>query len=93
MNMRAAAVSGLVTGALVLFVAWLFEWPLDRVALLAPVVVVVFGAVAGLALLWSRAALESLRRSRHPRRLVAIGVAALALLVVLSVLGVELPRD
>jgi len=47
---------------LVLFSAWYFERPLMEVALLAPVVVVCFGALAGLVVLWARIALDSLRR-------------------------------
>jgi hypothetical protein len=85
--------SGLVTAGLVLLAVWLFELPLDRAAVLAPVLVVVAGAVAGLVVLWTRVGWQSLRRSEHPWRWVAIGVAALALLVGLSLLGVKLPRE
>ena len=51
-----------VLGALV--TAWLFELSTERVLLLAPVIVLGTAAVVGLALLWTRAALDSLRRSR-----------------------------
>jgi hypothetical protein len=92
-SLRAALFSGLVTAALVLLAVLLFELPLDRAAVLAPVLVIVFGAVAGLVVLWTRVGWQSLRRSDHPWRWVAVGAAALALLVVLSLLGVKLPRE
>ena len=41
MGARAAAISGLVVGALVLAVAWLFDVSVSHVTLLAPVVVLV----------------------------------------------------
>jgi hypothetical protein len=85
--------SGLVTAGLVLLVVWLFELPLERAAVLAPVLVVVFGAAAGLVVLWTRVGWESMRRGGHPWRWVAFGAAALALLVVFSLLGVKLPRE
>jgi hypothetical protein len=92
-SLRAALASGLVTAGLVLFVVWLFELPLDRAAVLAPVLVLVFGAAAGLVVLWTRVGWESLRRGRHPWRWLAVGAAAIALLVVLSLLGLQLPRE
>jgi hypothetical protein len=91
--MRAAAVSGVVVGALVLVVAWALELPLERVTLLAPVVVVCAAAAAGLVVFWVRAALESLREARHPRLIMALGAAAVVLVVVLTLLGIELPRE
>jgi hypothetical protein len=44
--------------------AWLFELSTERVLLLAPVIVFGTGAIVGLILLWTRAAIESLRRPR-----------------------------
>ena len=93
MNARAAALSGLVVGALVLFVAWLFDVSVAHVTLLAPVVVVVAAAVAGLGVFWFRAARESLREAKHPRLIVAAGAGVVAIGIVLTVLGVELPRE
>ena len=65
----------------------------ERAAVLAPVIVVAVGAAAGLVLLWTRVGWESLRRQRHPWRIVGIVVAAMTVLTVLSVLGVKLPRE
>jgi uncharacterized membrane protein len=90
---RAALASGVVTAGLVLLVVWLFEIPLDRAAVLAPVLVVIAGAAAGFVVLWTRIGWESLRRGGHPWRWLAVGAAALTLLVVLSLLGLKLPRE
>ena len=93
MNTRAAALSGLVVGALVLAVAWLFEIPVTRVALLAPVVVLIAAAIAGLVVFWSRAAVESLRDAKRPRLIVGAAAAVVVLGVALTLLGIELPRE
>jgi hypothetical protein len=93
MSTRAAAISGFVIGVLVLFVAWLFDVSVAHVTLLAPVVVVVAAVVAGLGVFWFRAAADSIRESRRPRLVVAAIAAIVAVGVVLTVLGVELPRE
>ncbi len=79
--------------ALVVLTARLMAWPLERAVYLAPVIVVAGGAALGLVLLWGKIALASLRESRRPRLVVALWLAGLALLVLLTVLGVELPRE
>jgi uncharacterized membrane protein YcfT len=93
MSARAAAVSGLVVGALVLAVAWLFDISVTHVTLLAPVVVLIAAAVAGLGVFWFRAAADSLRESKHPRLIVGAGAAVVVLGIVLTVLGIQLPRE
>jgi hypothetical protein len=93
MNARAAALSGLIVGALVLAVAWVFELPLARVAALAPVVVLVAAVVAGLGVFWYRAAAESLREAKRPRLIVAAAVAIVALGLVATLLGVKIPHE
>jgi hypothetical protein len=93
MSARAAAISGLVVGALVLAVAWLFDVSISHVTLLAPVVVLIAAAVAGLGVFWFRAAADSLRESKHPRLIVGAGAAVVVVGIVLTVLGVELPRE
>jgi hypothetical protein len=92
-SLRAAFLSGLVTAGLVLLTVWVFELPLERAAVLAPVLVVVAGAVAGLVVLWTRVGWESVRQHSHPWRVVTIALSVLAVLVALSVLGLELPRE
>jgi hypothetical protein len=81
----AAAVAALVAVS-----AWLFQWPAEKAALLAPVVVATAGATAFIFLLWTKIALEGLRHARHPVAIVAGVAGAIALLVVLSFF-VELP--
>jgi hypothetical protein len=92
-NTRAAAISGLVVGALVLAVAWLFDASVTHVALIAPLVVLAAAAVAGLAVFWFRAAADSIRESKHPRLILGAAAAVLLIGIVLTVLGVELPRE
>jgi hypothetical protein len=91
--MRASFLSGLVVAGLVLLTVWVFELPLERAAVLAPVLVVIAGAVAGLVVVWTRVGWESLQRRAHPWRVVAFAVGVLAVLVALSLLGVKLPRE
>jgi hypothetical protein len=45
-----------------LLTAWLFELSTERVLLLAPVIVFGTGAIVGLVLLWTKAAIDSVRR-------------------------------
>jgi hypothetical protein len=65
----------------------------EHLALLAPVIVIAVGAVAGLVVVWSRVGWESLQRHEHPWRVVALAVGVLALIGVLSALGLRLPRE
>ncbi len=92
MSVRLAAASAAVT-ALVVVTVWLTDLSFGRAALLAPVLVIGVAAVAGLLAFWGRVGWESLRQARHPRLLVAGGVAFILLLVGLTLLGVQLPRE
>jgi hypothetical protein len=83
-----AAVLGLVA-----LTAWALAWPFEKAAYLAPIIVVGGAAAVGLVLLWGRIALDSLRESRHPRRVLAYWLVGLGLLVLLTVLGVKLPKE
>jgi len=90
---RAAIASGLVTAGLVLAVVGVFEISLSRAALLAPVIVVAVGAGAGVVVLWAKVGWEALRRRRRPWLVAGIALAAFAAIAVLSLLGLELPRE
>jgi hypothetical protein len=90
---KAALVSGVVTAALVLLVVWVFEVSIDRAAVLAPVIVVAFGAAAGVVVLWAKVGWEALRRRRRPWLVAGIAVCAIVLIAALSLLGIELPRE
>ena len=79
--------------AMVAVTALVFGWPIERAVYLAPVIVVGFAAIAGLLLLWGKVALQGLRETRRPRLVITLWVVAILLLVLLSVLGVELPRE
>ena len=76
-----------------LLVVWLTDLSFERAALLAPVLVVGIAAVLGLAVFWGRVGAQHLREARHPRLIVAAFVGAIAVLVGLTLLGVELPRE
>jgi len=89
---RLFAASAAVT-AIVVVAVWVTDLSFQRAALLAPVLVIGLGALAGLVLFWGRIGWESLRRSRHPRLYLAGGLAFVALLVVLTFLGVDLPHE
>ena len=66
---------------------------LEHLALLAPVIVLAAGALAALVLIWSRVGWESLSRHEHPWRVVALVLGFVALIAVLSALGLKLPRE
>jgi hypothetical protein len=89
---RLFAASVAVTAIVVLAVA-VSDLSFQRAVLLAPVLVIGIGALAGLVVFWGRVGLDSLRRSRHPRLYVAGGLAFVVLLVVLTFLGVQLPHE
>ena len=93
MSSKAALASGFVTAALVLLVVWVFEVSLERAAVLAPVIVVVFGAAAGLIVLWAKVGWEALQRRRRPWLVLGIAAGVVVLIAALSLLGLELPRE
>jgi hypothetical protein len=90
---KAALLSGAVTAALVLLVVWVFEVSIDRAAVLAPVIVVAFGAAAGVVVLWAKVGWEAFQRQRRPWLVIGIVVGFVALIVGLSLLGIQLPRE
>ena len=82
-----------VVFGLVALTSVIMGWPLEKTIYLAPVIVVATAALAGLLILWGKVAVQSLRESRRPRLVLGLWVGGIALLVLLSVLGVELPRE
>ena len=86
-------VAAAAIAAMVAVTAWMMGWPLERAVYLAPVIVVGFAAAAGLLILWGKVAVQQLRETKRPKLVLALWVAGIALLVVLSVLGVELPKE
>jgi len=90
--LRYPAALAVVLG-LVALTAWLLSWPFAKAVTLAPVIVCGGAALVGLMLLWGKVAWAQLRESRNPRRVAAYWLLGLALLVVLTVLGVKLPNE
>jgi hypothetical protein len=90
---KSAVASGLVVAGLVLAVTWMFDISLSRAAALAPVIVLAVGAAAGVAVVWAKVGWESLRRRRRPWLTLGIALGAVALILVLSLLGLQLPRE
>jgi hypothetical protein len=86
-----AALGGVL--ALVALTAWLLAWPFEKAVYLAPVIVIGGLAAVGLVLLWGKIAVSSLKESRRPRLVLALWLLGLGLLVLLTVLGVKLPRE
>lgn len=82
-----------VVFGLVVLASLVMGWPLEKAIYLAPVIVVAAAALLGLLILWGKVAVESLRESKRPRLVLGLWVGGLVLLVLLSVLGVELPRE
>ena len=85
-------VAALGVGALVLLAAWFLGLSLARAIVLAPVIVISAGAIAALLIFWTRVGWQSLRSTGHPRLILAGVLAFVGLIVVLTVLGVKLPR-
>ena len=79
--------------ALVAATAWFMAWPFEKAVYLAPVIVIGGAALVGLCILWGKVAVQSLKESKRPRLVLALWIVGLALLVVLSYLGVKLPRE
>jgi len=88
-TLRYLVASAAVT-IVVLATVWITKLSLQRAILLAPVLVIGIAALAGLVVFWGRVGWDSLRRARHPR-LIAAG--AVALVIVLTILGVKLPHE
>ena len=78
---------------LVAVTSWVMAWPFEKAVFLAPVIVVCGAAVVGLLILWGKIAVQSLRESRRPRLVLGLWLAGIALLVLLTILGVNLPRE
>ena len=91
-TLRYPAALAVVLG-LVVLTAWLLSWPFEKAVTLAPVIVIGAAALVGLVLLGGKVAVAQLRESRNPRRVLAYWLIGLALLVVLTALGVKLPRE
>jgi uncharacterized membrane protein YidH (DUF202 family) len=79
--------------AVVLVAVWVSDLSFERAVLLAPVLVIGLAAVAGLVVFWGRVGWDSFRQARHPRLVITAALAFVLLLVGLTLLGVQLPRE
>ena len=79
--------------AMVAVTALLMGWPLERAVYLAPIIVVAFAALLGLTILWGKVIVQHLHESRRPRLVITLWLVGIGLIVLLSYLGVELPRE
>ena len=90
---RKVVIAAVVAVALVFFAAWILVIPLERAFALAPVIVFAAAALVGLVVFWGRTAAQQVRELEHPRRAVGIAVGLVALLIGLTVLGIDLPKE
>jgi hypothetical protein len=65
----------------------------ERVIILAPVIVIALGVAAAVFVLLGRGLAQSIRESGHPRLIIGGLVALAGVIVLLTYLGVELPRE
>ncbi len=92
-NARLTVLAAAVAVGGAFLVAWAFAIPLERAIVLSPVIVAAAGILAMTGALFVRAAIESARELRNPRRFwIWLGVACVVI-AVLGLLGVELPRE
>ena len=73
--------------------AWLFEISLGHALVLAPAMLFGLGLCAAVFVLLGRAAAESIRSAKRPGLVVGLIVGLVALITLLTILGVELPRE
>jgi hypothetical protein len=65
----------------------------ERIVILAPLIVFAVGIAAAVFILLGRGLAQSIRESGHPRLIVGGLVALAGVIVLLTYLGVELPRE
>ncbi len=90
---RKVVIAAVVAVALVLLAAWLLVIPLERATALAPVIVFAAAVLIGLGIFWTRVAAQQVRELDHPRRAVGIALGLVVLLIGLTVLGINLPKE
>ena len=92
-NPRFVAPMTVAVVGIAMVASWLLDMPLERAFVLAPVLVVCVGLLGMVGVLLTRAAIESARELRNPRRF-WIGLAITCVVIaVLGLLGLELPRE
>jgi hypothetical protein len=93
MRIRVAVVSLGAAAGLCAAAAWAFAWPLEKAVYLAPIIVAAAGASIGLLVFWGRVVYVQVRESPNRRLLIWLAAGFLALVILLTALGVSLPRE
>src|SRR4051794_23726565 len=86
-NPRIAAPMVVVVVALAFFTSWLLDLSLERAFVLAPVIVVCFGLLGMVFVLLTRAAIDSARELKNPRRFWLWVLVACVVIAILGALG------
>jgi hypothetical protein len=93
MRIRLPLLALAVAAGLCAATAWLLSWPLEKAVYLAPIIVAAVGASIGLVVFWARVVYVQVRDSPNRRLLLWLAAGFIVLVAVLTVLGVELPRE
>jgi hypothetical protein len=93
MRVRIAVAALAAAAGLCALAAWVFAWPFEKAVYLAPIIVAAAGASIGLLIFWGRVVYVQVRDSRNRKLLIWLAAAFVALVVVLTALGVSLPRE
>jgi len=91
--MRTIVAATAVCLGLTALTAWIFAWPFEKAVYLAPIIVAAAGASLGLLVFWARVVYVQVRDSPNRKLLIWLAAGFLALVVVLTALGVTLPRE
>ncbi len=65
----------------------------ERLVVLAPVFLVAFGLVAAVFMLLARGFAQTVREAKHPRWIIAALLGIVGAVIVMTYLGVSLPRE
>ena len=65
----------------------------ERLVVMAPLILIAIGVTAAVLILLGRGLVVSIRESGHPRLIVGALLALGGLIVLLTYLGIELPRE
>jgi hypothetical protein len=87
------AVIGVLCIGLTILTAFALRLSAEKAILLAPVLVFGSALILGVLLVLGRAFVDSVRASHRPRLVIGSIVGVILLVAVLTVLGVELPRE
>jgi hypothetical protein len=93
MRLRVIAAAVVAAIGLCAAAAWIFAWPFEKAVYLAPIIVAASGAALGLLVFWARVVYVQVRDSPNRKLLLWLAAGFVALVVVLTALGISLPRE